>query len=645
MLVAGLALFLGVLGLAATLLLRTLFDDADEIQHAQAYSLALLSASLAVSGVTLWRRQQAGRRSRESAERLSRFHAVMSQTNRLILRRPNPCELLEDVCQVCIDAGHLDLAIVAMLDAGETHRVSAAVSSDRIVTATPRLLLDGARLQTLMTTLVVHADRCIVVNDAMTDERLRDATTWCVAQGLCSFGAAPLRRGGILVGVLLLCSRTTHFFGAKVTLLLSELGADVSFALDNADRERERHAAELADRARATAEDANRAKTEFLAQMSHELRTPLNAMLGFAQLLATDKAEALSPTQAERVRLISHAGWHLLGLVNDVMDISRIESRRFEVNNVGSDISSVLDEAVALIQPLARAHEVELSEQPLSQFGIGVFADRRRLLQVLLNLLSNACKYNRPGGHVRVDVAHVGAEVCLDVVDDGVGMTNEQLKHLFEPFNRLGNEGKAIEGSGIGLTLTRQLVELMKGRLDFDSSPDWGTRARLVLPSCAIPLKLVAEDSGYRDRAARGSAVILYIEDDPVNRILVEQMLLRFEGVDLLLAATGDDGLTMARQQKPDLVLLDMHLPDMTGFDVLHALQGDSRTQNLPVVAVSANAMETDVTKAFELGAVDYWTKPLQLDAFLAGVSAQLGDAASASSKDGEGPWAVLAAS
>ena len=379
--------------------------------------------------------------------------------------------------------------------------------------------------------------------------------------------------------------------------------------------------------------------------MSHELRTPLNAMLGFAQLLATDKAEALSPTQAERVRLISHAGWHLLGLVNDVMDISRIESRRFEVNNVGSDISSVLDEAVALIQPLARAHEVELSEQPLSQFGIGVFADRRRLLQVLLNLLSNACKYNRPGGHVRVDVAHVGAEVCLDVVDDGVGMTNEQLKHLFEPFNRLGNEGKAIEGSGIGLTLTRQLVELMKGRLDFDSSPDWGTRARLVLPSCAIPLKLVAEDSGYRDRAARDSAVILYIEDDPVNRILVEQMLLRFEGVDLLLAATGDDGLTMARQQKPDLVLLDMHLPDMTGFDVLHALQGDSRTQNLPVVAVSANAMETDVTKAFELGAVDYWTKPLQLDAFLAGVSAQLGDAASASSKDGEGPWAVLAAS
>jgi CheY-like chemotaxis protein len=311
---------------------------------------------------------------------------------------------------------------------------------------------------------------------------------------------------------------------------------------------------------------------------------------------------------------------------------------------VGSDISSVIDEAVALTQPLARANEVELSEQPLSQFGIGVLADRRRLIQVLLNLLSNACKYNRPGGHVRVDVTHIGAEVLLDVVDDGIGMTDEHLQHLFEPFNRLGNEGNAIEGSGIGLTLTRQLVELMKGRLDFDSSPDWGTRARLALPSCAIPMKLVAEDSGYRARTARASSVILYIEDDPVNRILVEQMLLRCEGVSLLLAETGEDGIAMARQQNPDLVLLDMHLPDMTGFDVLNALQGDSRTQNLPVVAVSANAMETDVAKAFELGAVDYWTKPLQLDAFLAGVSARLGDIGSASPKEPVGPGAVIAA-
>jgi signal transduction histidine kinase len=373
-------------------------------------------------------------------------------------------------------------------------------------------------LQTLMTTPVVTTGRCVVVDDAETDERLEEATGWCVATGLLSFAAIPLRRGGVLVGVLLLCSRTKSFFDGKVGPLLSELGADLSFALDNADRERERHAALLAEHARLTAEDANRAKTEFLAQMSHELRTPLNAMLGFAQPMASDQSGVLSTTQAERVRLITHAGWYLLGLGNDVMDIAGIESRRFEVTNVAGNISSVLDEAVALTQPLARAKAVALSEQPLTPFGIGAVVDLRRLLQVLLNLLSNACKYNRPGGHVRVDVTHAGTEVLLDVVDDGVGMTAAHLSHLLELSNRLGNEGNAIEGSGLGLTLSRQLVELMKGRLEMTSSPASGTRARLVLPSCAIPLRVVAGDSVFRRRPGRDAHVILYNEDDPVNR-------------------------------------------------------------------------------------------------------------------------------
>jgi len=306
------------------------------------------------------------------------------------------------------------------------------------------------------------------------------------------------------------------------------------------------------------------------------------------------------------------------------MDISRIESRRFEVTNVCSDISGVLDEAIALTQSLARANGVELSEQAPSRFGIGVVADPRRLLQVLLNLLSNACKYNRPGGHVRVDVTHAGAEFFLDVVDDGVGMTAAQLSHLFEPFNRLGNEGNAIEGSGIGLSLARSLVELMKGRLDIESSPASGTRARLVLPSCAIPLKCALEDPVPRAIVERDASVILYIEDDPVNRILVEQMLLRLEGVRLLQAETGEDGIAMARQNTPDLVLLDMHLPDMSGFQVLEALRSDARTKTLPVVAVSANGTKVDVARAFDLGVVDYWTKPLALDTFLAGVATLL---------------------
>ncbi|MDC8773041.1 hybrid sensor histidine kinase/response regulator [Roseateles albus] len=626
LLIAVALVLVGLVSLALALAVRMFPGRAEELQGSEAYSLALIAVGLSV-GCTVWRRRQRDAlASAVKAQSLNLLHAVMSQTNRLILRRPNPIELLEGVCEVCVKAGNMDLAVVDMFDVREVHR-----ASSRVVATSPQLLLDGARLQTLMTTLVAHKGLCVVVDDAAKDERLRESNSWCLAHGLSSLAAVPLRRGGALVGILFLCSRTRSFFGGKVTPLLSELGADISFALDNADRERERQSAVLADRARLAAEDANRAKTEFLGQMSHELRTPLNAMLGFAQLLATDKEQVLSATQAERVRLITHAGWHLLGLVNDVMDISRIESRRFEVTNVCSDISGVLDEALALTQSLARANKVELSEQAPSRFGIGAVVDPRRLLQVLINLLSNACKYNRPGGQVRVDVTHAGAEVFLDVVDDGVGMTAEQLSHLFEPFNRLGNEGHAIEGSGIGLSLARSLVELMKGRLDIESSPASGTRARLVLPSCAIPLKRALDDPGAQAKVERDAKVILYIEDDPVNRILVEQMLLRCEGVRLLQAETGEDGIAMARQNTPDLVLLDMHLPDMSGFQVLDALRSDARTKALPVVAVSANAMEVDVARAFDLGVVAYWTKPLALDAFLAGVASLLGVSAPAS--------------
>ena len=629
LLLAVACVFSGVVTLALALAFGTFDGSADDFQGSQACSLALISVGLSMGCVIWWRRQRKALENGMAAERLNRFHAVMSLTNRLILSRPDPDELLEGACGFCINAGRMDFAVVDGQAGGSAHCATADLSVGQAAAPSPPILPDGTRFHALMTTLVAQTGKCVIVDDATTDDRLRDANSWCLEQGLRSFAAVPLRRGGVLGGTLLLSSRTRSFFSGKVIPLLSELGADISFALDNADRERERQSSLLADHARLAAENANRAKTEFLGQMSHELRTPLNAMLGFAQLLAADKVQVLSTGQAERVRLITQAGWHLLGLVNDVMDISRIESGRFEVVNVGSDISSVLDEAVALTQTLALANKVELSRQMPSLDGIGAVADPRRLLQVLLNLLSNACKYNQPGGHVRVDVTHSGAEVFLDVVDDGVGMTREHLSHLYEPYNRLGNEGNAIEGSGIGLTLTHRLVELMKGRLEIESSPDSGTRARLVLPSCAVPSGSGVEDPGHLAKMVQHAAVILYIEDDPVNRILVEQMLLPWAGVKLLLAETGKAGIAMARQNSPDLVLLDMQLPDMSGFEVLDALRSDTHTAALPVVAVSANAVEVDVTRALDLGAVDYWTKPLKLDAFLAGVAGLLGMTAS----------------
>ena len=617
----------GMAAWAAVLAIQAASRDDDPLHAVGATALALALVGLLAGGWAWWRWQLDLLAHRAAGTQLNRFHAVMSQTNRLILRRPDPRELFEGVCEVCVEAGAVDFAVVDMAESGDAHRVTAHTLAGLTLGASSALLLDGERVRKLMMVLVQHAGAPVVVDDALTDARLTDARYWCLGAGLCSLAAIPLRRGGVLVGMLLLSTGSKAYFGPRLAPLLDELGADLSFALDNADRERDRHAAVLVDRARLSAEDANRAKTEFLSRMSHELRTPLNAILGFAQLLAADPVQVLSQGQAERVRLITHAGWHLLGLVNDVMDISLIEARRFDIVNVGGDVSSVLDEAIALTQPLARTFMVALVERPASKFGVGVLADHRRLLQILLNLLSNACKYNRPGGQVRIEVTQLSNEVFLDVVDNGVGMTAEHLTHLFEPFNRLGNAGCAIEGSGIGLTLARQLAGLMNGRLEIESTPESGTRARLVLPAFAIPTKTFANHHGVAQAvpATQDGAVVLYIEDDLVNQILVEQMLLRCAGVTLVLAENGKDGIALARSRRPNLVLLDMQLPDMTGFDVLDALRAEPQTEALRVVVVSANATEMDIAKAKQRGVLDYWTKPLDLQPFITGISTLLG--------------------
>ena len=397
-----------------------------------------------------------------------------------------------------------------MVNSGEMHRVAAQALAGPTSRATPALLLDGERMQALIMVPTRHAGSPVVVEDALMEARLGQARYWCKVTGLCSLTAIALRRGGVLARILLLSSWSKSIFEPQLTPLLAEPGADLSFAPDNADRERKRQAAVLVDRARRSAEDANRAKSKFMARMSHELCAPLNAILGFAQLLATNPVQVFPQDQAERVRLITLAAWHLLGLVNDVMDISRSKSRRCDVGNVCGNISWSLDEAVALTQPITRTYKVALAERPTSKFGVGVLADRRRLLQVLLNLLSTACKFKRPGGHVRIEVAYSGSEVFLDAVDNGVRLMVDHLSQRFEPFNRLGNVGCAIEGSGLGLTLARQRAGWMNRRIEIESTPESETRARLVLQPFAIPLKAPAnavEIAGASPRMQNGAVV------------------------------------------------------------------------------------------------------------------------------------------
>ncbi|WP_374569025.1 PAS domain S-box protein [Ideonella sp.] len=386
----------------------------------------------------------------------------------------------------------------------------------------------------------------------------------------------------------------------------------------------ERLAAEAAREARIVAEVASQAKTEFLSRMSHELRTPLNAMLGFAQLLSDDPREPMSTRQHHHLELMREAGWHLLALIDDVLDVSRIEAGELDMRLEPVALQPLIESALSVAATLAARHNVRLRPGPAgTDPRLAVLADATRLRQVVLNLLSNGCKYNRPGGEVWVEVVDDGDALRIDVVDNGIGMNSDQLTHLFEPFNRLGRERGAVEGTGIGLHLTRQLVLKMGGTISAQSSAGRGTRMSVRLPrsSPADALRRLGPDPGDGTPAlAEGSleGSILYIEDNPVNLMLVEQFLLRWPGVALSSAATGEAGIAQlaqvhGRDSHFDLVLLDMQLPDMHGTELLQQLRTGDLLNGTPVVALSASAMPEAVDAALAAGAVEYWTKPLNL--------------------------------
>ena len=376
--------------------------------------------------------------------------------------------------------------------------------------------------------------------------------------------------------------------------------------------------ARRAGQARLAAEAASQAKTEFLSRMSHELRTPLNAVLGFSQLLKSEAGDSLSERQSAQLASIHQAGWHLLALINDVLDVSLIEAGRLEVNPSAVPLTGLLDDVLALLRTSADRQGVVMHALYLGQPPAQVWGDPVRVRQVLLNVVSNAVKYNRPGGSVSLSVALSAREVCVQVSDTGLGMTSEQLAHLYEPFNRLGREQGHIEGTGIGMALTRQLVQLMQGTIEVDSTPELGSTVRVTLP--AVHAAPAAEPAEEDANGPDPQGVVLYIEDNPVNMLIVEQALARWPGVQLAQADHGRQGIEMARRLQPDLVLLDMRLPDMDGIEVLQALGPAPGGVPLHVVALSASAMPEDAERARQSGAADYWTKPLDLKRFIADV-------------------------
>jgi signal transduction histidine kinase/CheY-like chemotaxis protein len=434
-------------------------------------------------------------------------------------------------------------------------------------------------------------------------------------------------RGELLVWT----SPYTLFFGREEGDLLRSMGAVAGLALERCellDEERAQraaleHAQRVVEQAREEATRANTAKTEFLSRMSHELRTPLNAILGFGQLLET---ASLDPDDQDGVKHILKAGRHLLALIDDVLDLSRIEAGTLTISLEPVHTAELIDDTLALIQPLADSRSIRLTTDS-EHCDVYVRTDRQRCRQILLNLLSNAVKYNRDGGSVDVRCARVSDDTLrLAVRDTGPGIDPVRQQQLFEPFERLGAESSGVEGTGLGLALTKQLVERLGGAIGVDPAPGQGATFWIDLPVTDPPAD--AEEPAARAEPAMSTTArtLLLVEDNLANLHVVEAMLRRRPTITVLPAMQGRLAIELAREHLPDLILLDLHLPDLSGRDVLYRLKADPSTRDIPVVIASADATPGRARQLRERGAFDYITKPLDLEHFLEVVDAALAD-------------------
>ena len=390
------------------------------------------------------------------------------------------------------------------------------------------------------------------------------------------------------------------------------------------------------DEARHVADKANHAKSEFLSSMSHELRTPLNAILGFAQLI---NADSPTPTQKKSLDQILLAGWYLLDLINEILDLALVESGKLSLELAPVALAGVLHDCRTMIEPQAEQRGISLRYEPLD-VNFLVLADGMRLKQVLINLLSNAIKYNRPGGAVVVTCTEVAdTHVRIGVKDTGEGLSPEQIGQLFQPFNRLGQESRPEQGTGIGLVMTKRLVGLMGGTIYVESAVGSGSTfwIEMKLTQAQTPSPVVA--SAPDRSAASGSApvepaawlkndmplrTLLYIEDDPANLLLIESLMGHRPDIHLLSAQDGAQGLALAKMHLPDVILTDIHLPGISGIELLKILQDNPATKHIPVVALSANAIPSDIDKGLATGFYRYLTKPIKIDVFMTTLDAAL---------------------
>jgi len=460
-----------------------------------------------------------------------------------------------------------------------------------------------------------------------------------LAGGVREYMVVPMMAGGELIGGLSFGGSPGQFPPEHVSIA-QEVANQLAIAIAQSrlDERVKRHAVDLEEqvgartrelrtandrleeeiaerrRAEAEADRANQAKSEFLSRMSHELRTPLNAVLGFAQLLEID---SLTVAQRDSVDHILRGGRHLLGLIDEILDISRIEAGHLALSMEPVLLDEVIRETFELIQPLAATWKVHVDVGTSEAGGRYVLADRQRLKQVLLNFLSNAAKFNRSGGTVTIEVEESPADrLRINVADTGPGIPPRLMERLFTPFDRLGAETRGVEGTGLGLALSKRLVEVMGGTIGVESVVGQGSTFWVELPRAECPVASVAPSAIHPDNALPTRGVVLYIEDNLPNLRLVERLLTHRPNVKLFSAMHASLGLELAREHRPGLILLDLQLPDIPGPEVLKRLQGDPATRHIPVVVISADATPGHINRLQAAGAREFLTKPLDVQRF-----------------------------
>lgn len=381
--------------------------------------------------------------------------------------------------------------------------------------------------------------------------------------------------------------------------------------------------------AKQSAERANLAKSEFLSRMSHELRTPLHAILGFGELLSHDAANSLNKEQEEFVNHILRSGHHLLLLIDEVLDLARIDAGKYDLSIENFLLPDLIDECLTFTRLKATSNEIILSSEYLGDDNICVSADYMRLKQALLNLITNAIKYNQKGGKVMISCCHIpNDQVRISVTDTGIGIPKEKWHKLFQPFARLGAEELQIEGTGIGLTITKNLIEAMDGKIGFDSEMGVGTVFWIEIPGTVEgsaqfkhqDVEKVVEVGNYGNQCAK----ILYIEDNQINQKLMKQMMAQFPDIELLVEPNAELGLATAKRECPKLILMDINLPGMSGLDALGEIRRTKALAEIPVIAVSAASMNSDIERGMQAGFNAYITKPFNFQTVMKTIEDEL---------------------